>query len=143
LPVVKTKSRLRKEKSFLQPVQSLQSYLGHYRTGYLELPAITPDWMNTVIRIVATSANSKSIRYSEVHRTCVTQEEMKLSSAKSTPTSSVSTLGALRQNLSELRIVFVFLGMVNMDMPLQIIWSRILVFSFRTEWADITGRLMY
>ena len=98
-------------------MQNLRSDLGHHCSGYLKLPDITPGWMNTVIRIVASSANSKNIRYNELHEACVIQEGKVFSCAKSAPTPFASAFSALRQNLSELWIVFVFLDMVSVDMP--------------------------
>lgn len=33
-------------------------------------------------------------------------------------------------------------GTLGLHAPLKIVWSRILMLSFGTEWADVAGRLM-
>ena len=77
--------------------------------------------MNTIIGIVGSSADSKNIKYNELQEGCEIHEEKVLSSAKSAPAPFASAFSALCQNLSELLVVFLFLRVVDTDMPGSIV----------------------
>jgi hypothetical protein len=66
----------------------------------------------------------------------------KISRPKSSSPPSIPTLGPLREDIPQLRVVLVLIHMMHPDVSLQIVRSRVLMFSIRTERTDVAGGIV-
>lgn len=65
-----------------------------------------------------------------------------LSWPPSPPSPPVGTVGSLCQHLAKEGIIFVFVHVMDSNMSLQVVWSRILVLSIGTERTHVPRRIM-
>jgi hypothetical protein len=63
----------------------------------------------------------------------------KQSRAQTTTTASVSTLRSLGKNVSEQRVILIFIHVMDPYMTLKVVRAGILVLPIWTEWTNITG----
>jgi len=70
------------------------------------------------------------------------REKIKQSRAQTATTASVSTLRPLGKDVPELRIVLVFIHVVDPYVTLKVVRTGIFVLPIRAEWTNITGRIV-